>query len=237
MTVSEAQVHLWRQSLDLSSLALSRLCEVLSVDEISRANQFHREVDHNRFIAARGLLRIILSRYISRDAANIAFSYSKFGKPYIASTSNASELTFNIAHSANLAVYAITRKRKIGVDLEKVQAKFGGNEIAETVFSANEIAHLRSLSSQEQDSAFFKGWTRKEAILKAMGTGLSQPLNQYEVMFDLETSPTLSDDRLDRNPLRSWWVKSIDLGDDFVAAVALIGDDWKISYWQLNGEK
>jgi 4'-phosphopantetheinyl transferase len=232
MQLGAHEVHVWRQALDISARGAARLRAVLSTDEISRANAFRFEVDCNRFAVARGYLRTILSLYLLTDPAKIEFTYSTYGKPSIVAP-NASEVCFNLAHSAALAVYAVTRNRDIGVDLEMVCSDFDRTEIAERFFASNEAAHLRSLPDAEQERAFFMCWTRKEALLKAKGVGLSQPLNEFQVIGELEESTGFLKTRGDTNEFAGWSMKTIDLRSDYVAAIAVKGNDWNLSYWQM----
>jgi 4'-phosphopantetheinyl transferase len=177
-------------------------------------------------------LRIILAQYLPSCPSEIRFSYGPHGKPSAANASAlAAELKFNLAHSGGLALYAITRRCELGVDLEKVRAEFASDQIAERFFSPNEVARLRSLPISKQKQAFFNCWIRKEAFIKAKSTGLSQALDQFEVTVGPDEPAALLGTKWDQTEAPRWLLKSIDLGSDFAAALAFEGRDRRISYW------
>ncbi len=172
------QVHLWRVSLLRPPLPVDMLWRVLNEEEQARAGRYHFERDRRRFVAARGMLRVILSRYVGISPAAIRFEYSDYGKP---SLSDRPELAFNATDSGDLMALGVAVDRLLGVDIEQVRDDFGGMEIAERFFSPTEVAVLRALPAHEQPRAFFRCWTRKEAFIKAIGEGLSYPLHKFDV--------------------------------------------------------
>jgi len=129
--LGDDDLHVWRSSLDLPDTRVKRLRQILSLDERARADRFHFQLDRQRFITARGCLRIILAQYVASCPSEIRFSYGPYGKPSAANTSAlAGELRFNLAHAGGLALYPMTRRCEIGVDLEKVRADFAADQIA-----------------------------------------------------------------------------------------------------------
>ena len=142
--------------------------QTLSADEKERAARFHFPVDRERFIAAHGCLRAILRRYLGCESDQISFSVNQYGKPAL----NDYPLEFNLSHSGNYALIGITRKQKIGVDVEKVRPEIELESIAEHNFSKREVAELMSLPPGQRVAGFFLCWTRKEAYIKAHGTGI-----------------------------------------------------------------
>jgi 4'-phosphopantetheinyl transferase len=120
------------------------------------------------------------------------------------------------------------------VDLEQFRPEFASDQIAERFFSANEVARLHSLPASKQTQAFFNCWTRKEAFIKAKGTGLSQPLDQFDVTLGPDEPAALLETKWDQTEPARWLLKSIDLGSDFAAALAFEGHDRYISYWELD---
>lgn len=153
LRLSADEIHVWRFFLNVSNPILDSLGHALSSDENSRANRFRFEIDRDRFIASRGCLRTILSIYLGSAPSEIRFSYGVQGKPSLNQPSTA-KLHFNLAHSGDLSLYAVTLERQIGVDLEEIKPGFATAEIAESFFSASEIARLRSLDADEQNRAF-----------------------------------------------------------------------------------
>jgi len=170
-------VDVYTHSLAVDPLRLAELARWLSPDEDLRKKRFRFPKDQQHFAAGRGILRETLARYLGADPSEIEFTYNRFGKPALRD----SDLHFNVSHSAGLAVYAISRSREVGVDIERIDPKFAEDQIAERFFSPSEVAALRSLRADLQTEAFFRCWTRKEAYVKARGSGLSLPLDTFDV--------------------------------------------------------
>ena len=233
MALAADDLHLWRVSLDIPVATAGRLPQVLSSDEKSRAAAFHFDIDRNRFVVARGCLRIILGLYLKTDPAEIRFIYAAHGKPSIVSPLTPA-LDFNVAHSGGLLLCAITNGCEVGVDLEAIRADFPADQIAARFFSASEVARLRSLPVSEQITGFFNCWTRKEAFLKAKGTGLSLTLDQFDVTLAPDEPAVLLRTEWDSHEATRWVFKSIDLGADFAAALAFEGHDRTLHYWDLE---
>jgi 4'-phosphopantetheinyl transferase len=181
MLLPAQNIHLWQASLLQSQSCLAWLVQTLSPDEHARAQRFHFERDRRRFMIGRGVLRDILARYLDRDARQITFAYTERGKPYLPAESSMPDIFFNLAHSNELAIYAIASKQDVGVDLEYIHPVPELDQIAAHFFSAAEYQAIRSLSEDQKQLGFFNCWTRKEAYLKALGDGLSKPLDQFEV--------------------------------------------------------
>jgi 4'-phosphopantetheinyl transferase len=175
------EIHVWQLELDRSVEEIAHWESILSRDEKARADRFHFRNDRNRFVAARGFLRDLLGGYLQKPPASLEFSYGNHGKPALAEPSASSGLSFNLSHSAGLAVYAIARNRNLGIDVEHIRPESAGENIATRYFSAREVEELRSLPTQERVQAFFDCWTRKEAYLKATGMGLQIPLDRFAV--------------------------------------------------------
>jgi 4'-phosphopantetheinyl transferase len=148
---------------------------LLSHDEIARAARFRFETHRNAFIACRSILREILAGYLRSDPRSIEFTYNQYGKPLLPN------LFFNLSHSADTAVLAVSRSREVGIDIERIDPNFAAGQIPEHFFSAGEVAALRALPPNEQTDAFFRCWTQKEAYVKAVGLGLSISLASFEV--------------------------------------------------------
>ena len=159
---------------------------VLSPDERERAARFHFDRDRRRFVRCRTLLRQLIAQSLGCDAAAPAFRYNAYGKPEL------DGIHFNVSHSANLAVIALTQV-PIGIDVETVDPKAEVMSLARTAFSADECAELAALPEEERVPAFFRGWTRKEAYLKLLGTGFSLPSDSFTVSLAAEPLTFLGD--------------------------------------------
>jgi 4'-phosphopantetheinyl transferase len=227
LTLGVNEVHVWRARLELDPQEFDRLQLTLSPDELGRAARFHFSRDRQHFIAARGILRDILSRYLVRSPAELDFCYSSFGKPKLAADCSADGLRFNLSHSGHIALYAVARQRELGIDVERIEPKFADDGIAEKFFSRNEVAKLRSLPTSARLHAFFNCWTRKEAYVKARGAGLYIPLESFEVsLAPDEQAAFLSKGESGRS------LEALMLDPDYAAAIVVESHDWEPRLWQ-----
>ena len=175
------ELHVWSASLAIDSGLEHRLERWLSADEQARADRFHFPRDRARFIACRGRLREMLSAYAGVPPEEIAFHYGSHGKPFLAAPAGQAPIYFNVSHAGDLAVLAFRRRGEVGVDVERLRTVHEAESIARRYFTDRESATLQELSADQRMEAFFRAWTRKEALLKAIGVGLSFSLNEVEV--------------------------------------------------------
>jgi 4'-phosphopantetheinyl transferase len=159
------EAHVWIVRLDASSEA----AVLLSADERERADRFHFQRDKNRFINSRAALRRILGNYLSKDPGALEFAYNPHGKPHLPGA----PLQFNLSHSGELALIAITTASAIGVDVELIRDDLSIAALADAILSDQELTAFREMSPAEQRSEFFRIWVIKEAYTKAIGKGLS----------------------------------------------------------------
>jgi 4'-phosphopantetheinyl transferase len=228
------EVHVWRAQLDLPSTQVQQLRDILSVDELDRANRFSFEIGRQHFIAARGTLRYILSLYLAVYPDQVRFYYNPYGKPFLVPEFSSNLLNFNLSHSGSMALYAITRNMEIGIDVERVRSDFEYEEIAERFFSVNEVAILRTIRTEKKLETFYNYWTRKEAYVKAHGRGLSLPLDSFDVSFT-PWKPSVLLATNDEPQERSLWTL-LDLKPDlsYSGALAVKGIGCKFRYWEWN---
>lgn len=155
----------------------NRARALLSGDELARAARFVFDLHRHRYLAGRLALRELLGRYLDRAPGDVHFAYSPYGKPEVPGEA----LRFNVAHSDDLAVIGLTEDDPLGVDVECIRALRDIDSLAGTVFSTRELDVFRSLPPASKRQAFFNCWTRKEAFVKAVGEGLSHPLDAFDV--------------------------------------------------------
>jgi 4'-phosphopantetheinyl transferase len=232
LTLSNAEVHVWRVALDPAKSCVECLQRTLSADELARAARFHFPRDRRRFIVARGVLRDILGWYRGVQPSALGFRYSAYGKPELADDADEDGLRFNVSHSHEMALFAVTRGREVGVDIEYLGREIAGEEIAERFFSAHERASLRALPAAMKHQAFFNCWTRKEAYIKAHGEGLSLPLDQFDVSLVPGEPAALLATHSDPQEVLRWSLRALTPGLDYVAALAVEGQGWQLSCWQ-----
>lgn len=230
--LSVDSVHLWYVSLVLPAQRLQHLAGFLSDDERERARRFVFGRDRRQFVAARGLLRIILARYLACKPEDVVFSYDAGGRPVLEPTSGRDELRFNVSHAFEQAIFAVSCNRRVGVDVEYVRPIPEVEAITQSAFSALEQANWRALPKDQQLRAFFRGWTRKEAYLKAVGVGLSYPLHRIEVTFAPgEPARLLSIDN-DSQQASEWSLVELHPTGDYIGALAVEGSDWHL--WRCS---
>jgi 4'-phosphopantetheinyl transferase len=173
------EVHLWVVSLDASENNFEQARSWLSPDEVARAERFHFERHARAFILGRATLRALLGSYTGIAPEDVRFVYGPQGKPALADAS--CSLRFNASNSGQLAACAFTRGCEIGVDVEQHRAVRDLEHIAHRFFSAEEAAEVLELPAVDKDTGFYNCWTRKEAYIKAVGGGLSIPLDSFQV--------------------------------------------------------
>lgn len=194
---------------------------------------FYLENHSRRFVMARGMLRVLLAGYLQAEAAELRFDYGPYGKPALRAELGVT-LQFNVAHSSDVALYAMSRKRVVGIDVERMRDDFDFIEIANHFFSPLEVRTLCALQSDERKQGFFNCWTRKEAYIKALGQGLNYPLDRFDVSLRPGTPAELL--RVQSSPAGSKWaLHDLFISSDYAAAVVVEGKLGKLKYWQLKG--
>lgn len=232
LTLPSDEVHVWRVSLDVDAAVVESLAQVLSDDERARAARFCFQKDRESFTVARGILRVLLGRYLDHEPGRLEFSYGPHGRPTLRDQNAVNEFCFNVSHSKGLALYAFTRNRQIGIDVEWIRSEMASEQVAERFFAPQEVATLRALPSDAQLEAFFNCWTRKEAFVKASGEGLSLPLNQFVVSLVPDDPAALLTIEGDRTKASLWSLQELNAGTGYVAALAVKGNGWRLKCWQ-----
>lgn len=211
MRLENHEVHIYSITLSASPAELAQWRSLLNHEENDRASRFVTPTLQERFIIAHGALRQILSNYLNIDPKEIEFSVNSYSKPQLAE-GHGSTLQFNLSHSDNQAVFAITREHAIGIDIEKIRTDQNLN-LADRFFSEVEVAELKSLPESEQLQAFFNVWARKEAIIKATGRGLAQPLRSFTVSCQ-------NIEELIQVDGREWSLYPLEIHEEYTAACA-----------------
>jgi len=232
LVLSSSEVHVWHASLKQPDVCVRQLAQTLSYNERIRAKHFHFERDRRRFIVRHGALRMILGHYLSIKPHQVQFRSSSHGKPYLARELGNCELRFNLAHSHELALFAFTCGREIGVDLEYIRPMPDMEQVAARFFSARENAVLRAIPDSQKLEAFFNCWTRKEAYIKATGEGLARPLDQFEVSLSPGKPAQLLSVEGASEEAANWSLEALGPAPGYVAAVAVQGHDWQLRCWQ-----
>jgi len=217
------RLHLWSIPLDAHETAPLRA--LLSPDEQARASRFHFERDAERFIVGRGVLRTILASYLDvPDPSQLALRVGEHGKPVLADGA----VFFNLAHSGALGLLGIARDAEIGVDLELVRDFDDMPRVMRASFAPAEVEAIVALDSQYRVAAFYRCWTRKEAVLKALGSGLARPLDSFGVDVGERSPAVLWMDGQSPEDVASWKVQHLTPAAEHIGAVAWTGPDLEI---------
>lgn len=211
------EVHLWRADLNLSAPQLELARAIMISDEVARADRMVTDILRNRRVAGQSILRDILSRYLGQAPHDIIFSHGERGKPSI----QGSDIQFNMSHTEDIALYAITRSHPIGVDIEAIKTSKYHQGIVESNFSPQELAQYQSLPESEKLEAFFRAWTRKEAYIKAIGLGLYYPLEKFTVDLSSRGENGLISIEGSTERAKNWLSTSFFVGEKFIASIAI----------------
>jgi len=213
MPLTADAVHLWRADLDCPPVPFAALAGTLSPDEHARAGRLRRPLDRSRFVAARGLLRLLLGESLGLPPGGLRFTYGPHGKPALAGdgVGDGTGLHFNLSHSDGQALFALSAGRGVGVDIERVRDDFPVASLAARYLPPPQAAALSVLLPAAQPAAFCRAWVRHEAVLKARGSGLAAP------------AP------LDADPAR-WTLLDLELPPPYRAALAVEGPDVRVEW-------
>lgn len=230
MTDTKPQIEVVMTALGTQAAQIRAAGVLLSAGERQRAARFAFDRDRRRYIAARALLRRLLGERLGERPEAIEFVYGRRGKPALAPRFAGSGLHFNLSHCDDVAVYAFARAREVGVDIEKVRPIPDADEIAKRFFSRRENLAYRALAAADRGPGFFNCWTRKEAFIKAHGSGLSLPLDKFVVSLDAPARLLRTD--FEPEALKGWTLHDLSPGEEFAAALALEGKPQRIECWQ-----
>ena len=226
LALDSRQVCLWTVRLEASEDNFRRCFSWLSPDETARAERFRFPQHRRAYILGRAALRALLSGYLGSAIGQIQFIYGPQGKPSLAPEFHdvMCPLRFNASNSGDLAAYAFTTGCEIGVDIERYRALPDLEKIARRFFAPQETAELLELSSAEQPAAFFHCWTRKEAVIKALGGGLSIPLDSFQVTLRPGVAAGMVSLDGSSDAARGWTLHSFDPAPDVAGAIAYAGE-------------
>jgi 4'-phosphopantetheinyl transferase len=216
--IGPGEVHCW--TFQPARFVADELAPVLSTDERARADRFVFERDRMEFVVCRGVLRHLLSLYGGAPPRDLQFEYSPRGKPALASNSGA-RIQFNVAHSRGAGLIGVTCALPVGVDIERMDAFERVATLVPTCFAPEEQAEFASLPERSQPRAFYAGWTRKEAFIKATGEGLSRHLHSFAVTITPDACPRLLRCNGDPASTAAWMIADLRADPGFAAAVAV----------------
>jgi 4'-phosphopantetheinyl transferase len=212
------EVHVWLVELAAGAAACDAFLQSLSADERERAARFRFPPLSASYILSRGSLRVLLGRYLEIEPGLMRFAYGTHGKPRLAFPEV--PLHFNLAHAGGFAVYAFA-DCEVGVDIEAVRPMANQESIVRRFFSREECGEWLALDASQRDDAFYRCWTRKEAYIKALGGGLSIPLDSFRVSLRPEVAAAPIHAAADPEAMRRWSLYELPAPDGCFASLAV----------------
>ncbi|WP_154856033.1 4'-phosphopantetheinyl transferase family protein [Cyclobacterium xiamenense] len=202
-------LDIWRIPLSLSKQSFETINGFLSDEERAQAHRFAQKADRNRYILGRGFLRKLLQVYLNEDNGSLRFGKNRYNKPFLL---RRDEFHFNSSHGGDWVVIALSGN-EVGIDIERIDPRFTFEELLPTFFSESEIAYIRQ--SPRPIESFYTIWTRKEALLKGIGLGITDHLNEYTLLSGSQEMllPSLS-------PNREWQVRSFSMDPTYRLSLA-----------------
>jgi 4'-phosphopantetheinyl transferase len=225
--LDHGQLHMWS---GLYNEANQHRGRTLARDERLRSQQFRFAHDRGMFLYSHGLLRGLLAGYAGLLPEDIEFGYTKFGKPYLQQGPGSDRIDFNLSHSGDVVLIGVAKNLPVGVDVEKIKPLADLSQIAARYFSDSEQSDLSTLSGAARTAAFYHCWTRKEAVIKASGEGLSMALDTFRVSL-LPGEPARLINSADG---RKWMLQDLSPADGYAAAAAAPVESIEISHYSAN---
>jgi 4'-phosphopantetheinyl transferase len=232
--LESGEVHLWSAGLEVTPEHLEPLASLLSSREQARAERYRFERHRRRYQVTWGLARSLLGRYLADDPQSLHFSFGPKGKPEL---TDGAGLQFNISHSAEQVVVAVSSTWPLGVDVEQVRAMEDAVDIARRFFSPNEVRVFEALEPAQQLEGFFNCWTRKEALIKAVGEGVFVSLDRFDVsLAPGEPARLVALDGQPADP-ESWHLTHLEPQVAMVGALATPERPDRVQGWALDLER
>ncbi len=232
--LGQSEIHVWRINLARQFIGDERRQSCLSAEEQQRAASFRFAQDQKRFVARRVILRQLLAAYLKKGPELVRFEFTSTQKPFLPDQRAANEIRFNTSHSADWALIAISSGIELGVDLEQCRAMTDAEDLARAFFSNAEINELAQMPQALKLRAFFNGWTRKEAFVKAIGLGFSYPFNRFSVSLAADKPAALLEVADDPEALKKWSLISLEVAPDVSAALVFEGKPSRVKFFEWN---
>lgn len=218
--LAAGEVHVWMAFAEGCAVAPQRF-EMLDPTEREAAMRFRFDRHRPAYILAHAMLRDVLGRYLDRSARDIQIGRDSFGKPYLIEAGSPALLHFNLSHSGEVVLAAVARDRSVGIDVEEIRPIDDLDSLVSAFFSPQEQAAILSEQSPAREQAFFRCWTRKESYIKALGQGMSIPLNSFDTEIASGESGRLLPGAAERPEVKAWWLTDLALPDGYAGALTV----------------
>jgi 4'-phosphopantetheinyl transferase len=226
-SLDRSEAHVWIADVRRHLPERIALEALLGVTEIERVRSFHQEATAERYAIAHGLLRRVLGFYARRQPERLRFAADAFGKPHLVREAGELPLEFNLSHSGDVTVIAVSRQ-PVGVDVEQWR-QYDFDQLAQSVFSDYERAALLLTHPTQKQAAFFAGWTRKEAYVKATGAGFSGGLTHFDVSIEPDARSPLRADRRTPDAPERWSMRNVSVPPGYSASLVVVHDIRRVS--------
>jgi len=230
LSLSKDHIDVWLCELKTLSSDTSKLYGILSDDERERANKLKVEDKKQQYVIARGTLRQRLGLLTNINPEDFVFEYLEHGKPVLNNDSRIADITFNISHSYDLALIAISQKQSIGIDIEKINHDSDHQALVTRFFSKAEQAEFNTLSEAIKAKAFCACWTRKEAFIKAIGSGITYGLGNFNVTVDPDIQMPMIN--LLKPSEETWSAINLPINDEYMACLVSNRNDINVRCWR-----
>jgi 4'-phosphopantetheinyl transferase len=218
LELSGREVQLWTVRLQALESTFARVSSWLSADEADRAVRFRFEKHRRAFVLGRAVLRALVANYLRTAPGDVSFTYGPKGKPALAGAP--CPLDLNVSNSGDLAAYAFTLNCEIGVDIEYRRRMADIEAIARRFFASAEVAEFTDLADSDRPEGFFNCWTRKEAYIKAVGDGLSVPLDSFRVTLQPGAPARMMELDGSASAAERWTLHAFTPAPDYAGAIA-----------------
>lgn len=232
LSPSNQYIDVWRTSLNLPPPQVDAYRSLLSAVEIERANRFKVKRKYFEYIISRGMLRRVLGLVLNRDPSTFEFEYTDHDKPYLNTSWRGQPVYFNVSHSHEQTLIAVTLAHPVGIDIEQIRHNVEFKKLARRFFSRPEARDLDTYTDAGVAQAFFSCWTRKEAFVKALGDGITFGLSEFSVSVDPFDGEVALHTHWDPDEARNWTLLNIPNGADYAAALAVRARGIGLRYWE-----
>jgi 4'-phosphopantetheinyl transferase len=230
-----SDIHVWHATLSLTPEALADAARLLPKAEREKTGLVASVAQRARLTLSRAWVRAILSGYLERPAPELTIRRSGRGKPIVVVDADQTGLFFSVSHSGEHMLVAVTRADDVGIDLERLTRIVEPERIAVRFYSRPECEALLSLEPAMRADAFFRVWVRKEAVVKALGMGITAAFEMFSVSQGREEQVEVDVSRVLEGGRERLWVRVVDVGRvDYLAAVAFGQPDATVRYFEWN---
>ncbi len=231
LTLEAGQIDIWLVELQQPAAVIHALGQLLAEDEVERSDRFYFQADRRRYIVSRGALRRILGGYLGTAPGSLRITTTAYGKPYLLDE----PAHFNVTHSHETALIAVATQ-PVGVDIEYLLRQMDDLDgLACRFFARTEYEQLQSLPARKWPAAFYNCWTRKEAYIKALGEGLSHPLDRFAVTLSPGEPARFVHINDDPAETAAWSLYAFTPASEYVAALAVQGAGRQLRFLRFEG--